>query len=965
MLTNRSILTFSKFLLMTFVSFFILIFLTFYGILFYSSFKDINIVSQSTINCIKKIINRNNNIVIDISSISVYGKNFLDKKSINVKLRDVSIKHKKISLSVIKLGDIDMIINPAKVFLKGLKANVNIIQDKTINIPLNVKVIDGDLKEDNLNIEENIENIVKKALLFFNNYQSIIENGIDIKNIDINLLDISKNSKINSFKIVDSSTEFVNVDNLSKDKKQSINKLIFKLENGYKNRNDKSNDELNVLKQIKNYVNNYQNNRFGNILLNKTLLNYNNKNIELNNICLYNKYNKISNCLFSVDKLNISFNEEHKIFNYSLQSELLSNFKLFIKFADNSVKDAILDGEIKINSKNNGQKQKKQYDINTISFNFDVKNNFKTIEKSSILLKGLNKVYMSISSNKTISFKKNIFVGGEIQVNIKDIILSNFYKILNDKINISKSISNFDGVVDGALYFTFNNKGKLVPIEKNNSKIKIKKLIINSNTFDYDLSSIVFSLEVFQNEIVLKSYSNNDRNKYISVHCRDGYFFIKMKDFIVDKTHFAKIKQLFLDRTQFNILKNIELSWIANGDIEIPFDISSFARNSMFNFKFDILSADNDKKGDDEIFFKVYKKKGNNTGKAVIDFGKSDMYSNIFDFKKNKDDKSIINSKIVFNSGQNISFKVDSVWKLNNELKSTSHIYVDEKKNIDVALNSKQAGNIEIKQKDIDYVVSVYGNLVNIDYELWHLILAGIVMLDTPGVLTIKINVPKGSIQDIKFNNFYSFLNLQKPYFWGKFYWTQEYNGQSKKMYFNNLDDNKYELLAEDIVPLFTLYDIDINNLQLKTILLGGNGKNNIKNREIEGNLKIDIGNKNDSVFNYTQVNSVDIEKIKLGMKEFGITNAKIDGRWFIGLFNFISKTDKVKLDGKVRILTPIKSWFNKNKKLSNDDNIILKEGKTFKEFVNNMTINDKDFSNDKDGNLTFTKNDIIKVIKL
>ena len=943
---------------MTFVSFFILIFLTFYGILFYSSFKDINIVSQSTINCIKKIINRNNNIVIDISSISVYGKNFLDKKSINVKLRDVSIKHKKISLSVIKLGDIDMIINPAKVFLKGLKANVNIIQDKTINIPLNVKVIDGDLKEDN-------ENIVKKALLFFNNYQSIIENGIDIKNIDINLLDISKNSKINSFKIVDSSTEFVNVDNLSKDKKQSINKLIFKLENGYKNRNDKSNDELNVLKQIKNYVNNYQNNRFGNILLNKTLLNYNNKNIELNNICLYNKYNKISNCLFSVDKLNISFNEEHKIFNYSLQSELLSNFKLFIKFADNSVKDAILDGEIKINSKNNGQKQKKQYDINTISFNFDVKNNFKTIEKSSILLKGLNKVYMSISSNKTISFKKNIFVGGEIQVNIKDIILSNFYKILNDKINISKSISNFDGVVDGALYFTFNNKGKLVPIEKNNSKIKIKKLIINSNTFDYDLSSIVFSLEVFQNEIVLKSYSNNDRNKYISVHCRDGYFFIKMKDFIVDKTHFAKIKQLFLDRTQFNILKNIELSWIANGDIEIPFDISSFARNSMFNFKFDILSADNDKKGDDEIFFKVYKKKGNNTGKAVIDFGKSDMYSNIFDFKKNKDDKSIINSKIVFNSGQNISFKVDSVWKLNNELKSTSHIYVDEKKNIDVALNSKQAGNIEIKQKDIDYVVSVYGNLVNIDYELWHLILAGIVMLDTPGVLTIKINVPKGSIQDIKFNNFYSFLNLQKPYFWGKFYWTQEYNGQSKKMYFNNLDDNKYELLAEDIVPLFTLYDIDINNLQLKTILLGGNGKNNIKNREIEGNLKIDIGNKNDSVFNYTQVNSVDIEKIKLGMKEFGITNAKIDGRWFIGLFNFISKTDKVKLDGKVRILTPIKSWFNKNKKLSNDDNIILKEGKTFKEFVNNMTINDKDFSNDKDGNLTFTKNDIIKVIKL
>ena len=950
---------------MTFVSFFILIFLTFYGILFYSSFKDINIVSQSTINCIKKIINRNNNIVIDISSISVYGKNFLDKKSINVKLRDVSIKHKKISLSVIKLGDIDMIINPAKVFLKGLKANVNLIQDKTINIPLNVKVIDGDLKEDNLNIEENIENIVKKALLFFNNYQSIIENGIDIKNIDINLLDISKNSKINSFKIVDSSTEFVNVDNLSKDKKQSINKLIFKLENGYKNRNDKSNDELNVLKQIKNYVNNYQNNRFGNILLNKTLLNYNNKNIELNNICLYNKYNKISNCLFSVDKLNISFNEEHKIFNYSLQSELLSNFKLFIKFADNSVKDAILDGEIKINSKNNGQKQKKQYDINTISFNFDVKNNFKTIEKSSILLKGLNKVYMSISSNKTISFKKNIFVGGEIQVNIKDIILSNFYKILNDKINISKSISNFDGVVDGALYFTFNNKGKLVPIEKNNSKIKIKKLIINSNTFDYDLSSIVFSLEVFQNEIVLKSYSNNDRNKYISVHCRDGYFFIKMKDFIVDKTHFAKIKQLFLDRTQFNILKNIELSWIANGDIEIPFDISSFARNSMFNFKFDILSADNDKKGDDEIFFKVYKEKGNNIGEAVIDFGKSDMYSNIFDFKKNKEDKSIINSKIAFNGTQNISFKVDSVWKLNNELKSTSHIYVDEKKNIDVALNSKQAGNIEIKQKDIDYVVSVYGNLVNIDYELWHLILAGIVMLDTPGVLTIKINVPKGSIQDIKFNNFYSFLNLQKPYFWGKFYWTQEYNGQSKKMYFNNLDDNKYELLAEDIVPLFTLYDIDINNLQLKTILLRGNGKNNIKNREIEGNLKIDIGNKNDSVFNYTQVNSVDIEKIKLGMKEFGITNAKIDGKWFIGLFNFISKTDKVKLDGKVRILTPIKSWFNKNKKLSNDDNIILKEGKTFKEFVNNMTINDKDFSNDKDGNLTFTKNDIIKVIKL
>ena len=951
--------------MITFVSFFIFIFLTLYGILFYASFKNINISSKTTINVLKKIINRNNDIVIDISSICICGENFIDKKLINVKLIDVSIKHTKTSLSVIKLGDVDIFINPSKVFLKGLQTNFNVMQDKTINIPLNVKVTDSNFREDDQNIEENIENIVKKALLFFNNYQSIIENEICIKNVNINLLDISKNSKINSFRIVDSSTEFVNVDNLSKDKRQSINKLISKLENEYKNKKDTNNETLNVIKQIKNYVSNYKNNRFENVLFNKTLLNYNNKDIELNNICLYNKYNKISDCLINVDKLNISLNEEFKIFNYSLKSELLSYFRLFLKFDDNSIKDAILDGEIKINSKNNKQKQKKQYDIDTILFNFDIKNNFKTIEKSLILLKSLNKVYASISSNKAISFKKNIFVGGEIQVNIKEIILSNFYKILNNKINISKSISNFDGIVDGALYFTFNNNGKLMPIEKNNSKVKIKKLIINSKTFDYDLSSIVFSLEVLQNEIVLKSYSNNDYNKYISLSYRDSSLFIKMKDFIIDKKHFAKIKQLFLDRTQFNMLKNIELSWIANGDIEIPLDISNFAKNSVFKFKFDILSTDNDDQGNDEIFFKVYKKKGNNTGEAVIDFGKSDMYSNLFDFKKNKDDKSIINSKILFNGKKNISFKVDSVWKLNNELKSTSHIYVDEKKNIDIALNSKQAGNIEIKQKNIDYVVSVYGDPVNIDYELWHLILAGIVMLDTPGILTVKIDVPKGSIQDIKFENFYSFFNLQKPYFWGKFYWTQEYNGQSKKMYFNSFDDNKYELLADDIIPLFTLYDIDINNFPLKTIVLKGNGNNNIKKREIDGSLKIDIVDQNDSMFNYTQVNSVDIEKIKLNMKEFSIANAKIDGRWFIGLFNFISKIDKVKLDGKVRILTPVKSWFNKNKKLSNDDNIILKEGKTFKEFIDNMTINGKDFSNDKDGNPTFTKNDIMKVIKL
>ena len=72
-----------------------------------------------------------------------------------------------------------------------------------------------------------------------------------------------------------------------------------------------------------------------------------------------------------------------------------------------------------------------------------------------------------------------------------------------------------DGVIDGNIVFAVKN-GKIVANENDNSRIELKKLLINSKNVNYNLQDIIFNIDVFNDKFIL-NFISGDGNSSVNV----------------------------------------------------------------------------------------------------------------------------------------------------------------------------------------------------------------------------------------------------------------------------------------------------------------------------------------------------------------------------------------------------------------------------------------------------------------
>ncbi len=955
---TKNIFFFTKALIIAFLNIFILTIIFSYCIFLYSYFNTIHISNISTLKIIKKIINRNDTILFDFNSIQINKSDFKSQK-MNILIQDVIIKNKHSSLSIINVGDIQVKFNIFDLLkINNYELYIQNIKNKAINIPTNYQKNNYKPKAKTTSIDKQIENISKSLVFAISKYKSLLSNSININNTTIKLLDINNNKKITTLNIVHSYLQVVQADQLSKEQKNILNHIL--TTNEKKNRN--------LIKKLTDIFHQQMAYKFKDVLVNQTTLEYNKHNIEINTLCTFDKHALLDKCLILVNNLTMEL-KNHKIFNIDLEKGLLSaNGNILLELNKNGIKQ--LKADISTTNIVLTQLKKETKIFGNITTKVDIENNMRNINNISIECKNNKQKQYSITA-KDIIFKNNHLNGGDVELKIINFKLSNFFSFLqNHNVNLTKNIWNVNGIVDGNLYFTFDKNGKLIPKKSNNSKIKLKKIIINTRTYNYNLSGLEFYIETLNNKIIFKSASKTNQNNYFTLTYNSSQhksIIINIHDLIIDKQSFNEFKRFFLDKTQFNILKNIEIALKNNGYIEIPLTKKDFVKNLTIKLKIDVLSADKEDLADDEIFFTLTKEKGKLNGTSTIDFGKSKMYSKFYGFEKKETDKSVITTQIKFKEfNKDLSFKIDSAWKLNENNKAKIHFYRQNNK-INIGLNSN-VSNLEIveKQKD-DFQVDCYGVNVNFDYEWWHIIL--FLFTQIKGIVQINVNVPYGYIQDVRFDNFYSHFKLiNNKYWYGHFNWLYAYKKEKgdTKVHFSNEKNNKYELYIENILPLLTLYDIDISKIPFNWVKIEGTGDDFIKEEQMNGNLNITFNNKDNGAFNFKNIESVLINDLYYKSNgDFYLKDIHLKGKWFIGEGEFISNKDNVSLEGIFRILTPVKTWFKSKKLNQKNDNIIIKKGNNFEEFKKHMTINGQDFSADKDGKIHYDQGDIIKVLKL
>ena len=176
-----------------------------------------------------------------------------------------------------------------------------------------------------------------------------------------------------------------------------------------------------------------------------------------------------------------------------------------------------------------------------------------------------------------------------------------------------KKINSFDGVIDGKILLGITPNGSIKTINSVDNGIKIKKLIINSKQYDYDLSKILFSFEQQDDQIIFRIV-DEDKNNIVKDDNKDyvlltydtkiNEFVFKINNLQISEDYFIKLKQTLLTPKQLELTKTFTYSAILNGDVHFPIK-SSFAKKGYVDLRFDILAKDYDDIKDDEVIVKV------------------------------------------------------------------------------------------------------------------------------------------------------------------------------------------------------------------------------------------------------------------------------------------------------------------------------------------------------------------------
>ena len=941
--------------------FFIFIVLFVFGFLFYLSSHELHLSSHPTINVLTKIINlKNRDIKLSFSSLHFRQSSLKDMR-FDVVINNFSIIQKKTKLQIVNIGDVEVLFSPKEAISGQFIPKINAISNKTINIPLNIinnnKAKKHFSQTNDVFMLNNFDKMVKEISIatrsVLENTRLLLFNGVHITNTSINFIDSEKKS-INSVGISDINLKTENLNEVMKTRNQDFDDIL----------NDFNNDNSDYTKlswrqKIFRRILNLKNNSIETVTTYKINMKVYGKQISLHGLCGYNKLGDVSSCLVNIKNFPLKLLTDTDIIKYTQAKMVLRKTSMDgvvkVFFDNNGIKEIKLRGELK--QFQDGDIKITHKTISRISFSFNLLNNFTKIKTATIkLYDNMNNNISSIKT-KNATFSNGLLINSNVYFTVNNIKISEFSVFMNENFFKKYTADSLyiDGIIDGTLCFSFNSNGKLVKNNnfKTQSSIKLMNLIINSKSLSVDLSNLVLSLEILKNVVVLRckmadknsgevifqyDYADNNGIRAIFNHAK------------LTKSGFNKFKKIFLDLSQFNIMKNIELSLLVNGQMFIPFSRTTFSKDSLFDLTFNVLSSDDEV--DDEMLVKVNKKSNSKKGNIEIDFGKSIMYSHMFAFSKQENDISIISGTFEFIDRKQIGLKVNTFWKLNDvEMSSFKFSFID---GIVYALLKSKISQLEVVQKGRKYKVGLSGSSVYVDYEFWHVILLLISFLKDYDLMQVYLDVDDGAIQDVKLDDVRFLINIVPPFFYGHFDFNMHYQGKDYNgMHFVNDKDGTYQIKIPNIIPMLTLYDIDITKFPFYKLSLSGEGKSDIENKILDGYLGINFDSKDSGMFGFMKLYSLNLPFFHYDTNGLVLKKGEFKARWFnvkdidIGL---LFRQKKSHITANLKALVPLMSTKYVPVEMTGD---------TFEDLFSKVNIKNQSFTLDK--NLQISE--LIKVI--
>ena len=929
-----------------------------FAILITLSVTDIKVNSPYVISVIKRAVNsRFNQFNIDFSSFELKKKSVRNMK-LDFTINDIVVRHTKQKIEVVKFDKLKSVLPIRELLYGAFIPSIGDIKNKTFNIPISSSSIVGKT-EKYKNIQDNFTEAFRMLVVQFNKAIRgagyMLNNGINIENAQFNFINTHNQTKFATVNLVKSYSKVVETNSLTKQQKKDLANMMERLR-----QQNNDNRIIAKFKKIYSKIANFSSKHIEKTVIHNSVIKYSNGIFTIQGLCNM-KHGKIDGCIFNVsdfpvDAFSLMRNLNSKV---NIAGKLYGT--IYVKMDNNGAK--VIDIDSKVKPKKTVLRDSNQRDINEFNFKVNAVDNFTKIKSINIFVEDVNKY----NKRRTMELKATDlvhkgahFVDGKVDVIVNNIHLSEFYEYFTKKVQIGDDVKHFDGLIEGTLSFKFDKEGKLVPLHDDKSKVRLKNLIVNSKTFAYDLSNLLFSVEVLDNNIVLKTVDadneKHNKNSYLTLRfdIKKQILIIEMHDFTINKDNFDKIKKLMFNETQYKFAKPFQLSFIANGKAVIPLK-NSFVKEGELDLKFLFLTINGNEEGEvnDNKVLSIKKKVGAKIGDIEMDFGTAKMYSALYNFMKERNDKSIIQGKIDFAAAKPFGIKIDADWKLNGEKVSEFGIKIDKEINIYI-ISPKSNLRVYSTDKIQNVYVNVFGKRVYIDDLFWDTILLLIAMIENQGDIYLKIDVIDGKIKDLFFRNFSFDTIIRDVYFYGHFGMDIEYENRFYDGYHYVNENGKFEMYLPNIVPLFTLGDINIKDIPISRITVDGQGVENGNNTS-DAKIDVEIKYKEDKTFDFTRINKAHIENLNMHRKGIIATNTTVNGDWLDALIDFsMLLGGPIELDGRLVVLTPaqrIKRFFSSNRKLTKNNSAhLVKRGNNMQEFIRHMEINGKDFSANEKG---------------
>ena len=942
-----------------------------FAILITLSITDIKVNSPYVISAIKKAVNsRFNQFNIDFSSFELKKKSVRNMK-LDFTINDIVVRHTKQKIEVVKFDKLKSVLPIRELFYGAFIPSIGDIKNKTFNIPISSSSIVGKT-EKYKNIQDNFTEAFRMLIVQFNNAIRgagyTLNNGISIENAKFNFINTQNQSKFATVNLVKSYSKVVETNSLTKQQKKDLANMMERLR-----QQNNDNRIIAMFKKIYSKIVNFSSKHIEKAVIHNSVIKYSHGIFTIQGLCNM-KHGKIDGCIFNVsdfpvDAFSLMRNINSKV---NIAGKLYGS--IYVKMDNDGAK--LIDIDSKVKPKKTVLHDSNQRDINEFNFKVNAVDNFTKIKSIDIFVEDVNKY----NKRRTMELKaidlvheNTHFVDGKVDVIVNNIHLSEFYEYFTKKVQIGDDVKHFDGLIEGTLSFKIDKEGKLVPLHDDKSKVRLKNLIINSKTFAYDLSNLLFSLEVLDNNIVLKMVDvDNDKlnkNAYLTLRfdIKKQILIIEMHDFTINKTSFDKIKKLIFNEAQYNFAKPFQMSFMVNGKAVIPLN-SSFVKNGELDLKFLFLTINGNEEEEvnDNKVLSIKKKVGTKIGDIEMDFGTAKMYSTLYDFMKERNDKSVIKGKIDFAAAKPFGIKIDADWKFNGKKVSDFGIMIE--KDVKLYLTSENI-NLKVYSTGVlkNVFIEIFGQRAYIDDNFWRLLLLLIVMIDSDGDIRIKIDMVDGKIKDLFLRNVLLDMLIRDIYFYGHFDLDVEYDNKFYEGYHYINENGKFETHLPNIIPLFILGDMNIKDLPISRITVDGQGIENGNNTS-DAKMDVEMQYKTDKSFDFTRVNKAHIENLNMHRNGITATNADVNGDWFDALVDFsMLLGGPIELDGRLVVLTPaqrIKKFFSSNRKLTKNNSAhIVKKGDNMKEFIKHMEINGKDFSANEKGEQNFSWDMISEVM--